>query len=391
MNKTIKFYGILFLVVMILLGLLIGSKKEITDWSKNFDITKKTPFGLFVFNEEAEEIFNHQLERIYVSPYDYYQEDRKPHNILFIEHDTDKESWKKVLKQVSEGSDLMYISDNQNSNLLDTIQDLIPRRFYTQDYYGVMKFTDSSRTHKVEMDRLPGFIGYTKISKNLELLGIVLSEEEVSPFANFVKLPYGKGNIYYHTEPLFVTNYHLLRKNDYQYAQDVFSYLPERETVWFIDEIEKTDLLKQGHPLGFVFKNPPLKYAWWVFLAGILFLMIFRAKRTQRIIPIIVPKKNKSVEFVKSIGNLYIQEGNIQDMMRKKTLYFLHHLRTELFINTQKLDEEFIKKLHLKTGESEENIKELIELINKSEKEYSDVNKEDLLKLDKIIDNILKK
>lgn len=388
MNRTIKLYGIIFLVVMLILALLMNAKKDTIDWRKNFDVEEKTPFGLFIFHQEAEHFFNEKLKKVHQSPYQFYQQKRKPHNILFVEHETDEESWKKLLHQVSEGSDLLFISDDYGY-LRDTLE-VYPNPHYSQKEEGILKLTDEQRTHKMLLDKMPSKMRFYNVPKESEILGTFQVDEE-QEYADFIKIPFGKGNIYYHVEPLFLTNYYLLKNNSENYIEDVFSYLPNRETVWFLKEIDTDKLTTSGHPLGFVFDNPPLKYAWWILLAGLILLIIFTAKRTQRIIPIILPKKNKSVEFVKSIGNLYLQEGNMSDMMKKKTQYFLHHVRSDFFINTQKLDNEFIQKLHLKTGESEEKIKTLIELIHKSNDKNTIVSQEDLMNLDKIIDNILKK
>jgi hypothetical protein len=86
-----------------------------------------------------------------------------------------------------------------------------------------------------------------------------------------------------------------------------------------------------------------------LFLGAVLVFILFNAKRRQRVVPIIEPLKNTSVDFIRSIGNLYMQEGDFHDMMAKKSQYFLSKVRTELLIDTQVLDEEFEKKLHLKT------------------------------------------
>ena len=140
--------------------------------------------------------------------------------------------------------------------------------------------------------------------------------------------------------------------------------------------------------MRFILSNPPLKYAWWLFLAGIVLFIFFNAKRRQRIIPIIPPKQNKSVEFVKSIGNLYLNEGDSRDMMVKKAQYFLHRVRMELLIDTQKLDEEFINKLHLKTGKSIEKITEAVDFIKKSQQSQFILSNRDLIKMNKILDEI---
>ena len=77
-------------------------------------------------------------------------------------------------------------------------------------------------------------------------------------------------------------------------------------------------------------------------------------------------------------------------MMAKKSQYFLSKVRTELLIDTQVLDEEFEKKLHLKTGKSPEMIKEAVVLIKKSLNPSSQVINEDLMTLNKVLNEILK-
>ena len=192
--------------------------------------------------------------------------------------------------------------------------------------------------------------------------------------ANFIKVKHGKGNFYLHTEPLVLTNYYLLQKENVSYIADLLSYLPDNvPTVWFV----KKDMAGVSQSeMRFILSNPPLKYAWWLFLAGIV-LFIF-----------IPPKQNKSVEFVKSIGNLYLNEGDSRDMMVKKAQYFLHRVRMELLIDTQKLDEEFINKLHLKTGKSIEKITEAVDFIKKSQQSQFILSNRDLIKMNRILDEI---
>ncbi|HJY13991.1 MAG TPA: hypothetical protein VJ304_14455, partial [Flavobacterium sp.] len=141
--------------------------------------------------------------------------------------------------------------------------------------------------------------------------------------------------------------------------------------------------------MRFILGNPALKYAWWLLLGGLILFIFFNAKRKQRIVPVIEPLKNTSVDFVKSIGNLYLQEGDFHDMMAKKAQYFLNKVRLDLLIDTQNLDEEFAKKLQLKTGKNIEAINEAVSLIKKAQDPYSSVMKEDLVRMNKLLDDIL--
>lgn len=385
MNKTFRLYGIIFIIVMTILALLEFNKTEVTDWRKNYNINEKTPFGLYVFSNEADKLLGKKITRTPLSPYEYLKSDSvKLRNYLVIQTQVDAESWKKILFQVSKGSDVMVISDFFHTQLQDSLN------FYQSSInYGernLLQLTDIKfQKDSLVLDKLPNGQGFSRIHKTQEILGKA-TEEADGTKANFIKINHGNGNLYLHSEPLILTNYYLLKKRNQNYVQDVFSYLPNRETVWFSGENE----VQSSSPMRFILSKPGLRYAWWLLLAGLLLFVIFNAKRKQRIVPIVEPLKNKSVEFVKSIGNLYLQEGDFHDMMAKKAQYFLNKIRLDLMIDTQNLDENFAKKLHLKTGKNIDKINEAITLIKKGQDPYASVMKEDLIKMNKLLDEILR-
>lgn len=182
-----------------------------------------------------------------------------------------------------------------------------------------------------------------------------------------------------------MTNYYFLKSKN-KYLENVLSYLPDRQTVWFVE----TDMPLSMSPMRFILNNPPLRYAWYLLLLGLLIFVLFNAKRKQRIVPVIEPLKNTSLDFIRSIGNLYLLEGDFHEMMAKKAQYFLNRIRMDLLIDTQHLDEQFIIKLHLKTGKNIELIKEAVALVKKGQDPYASVMKEDLIKMNQLLDQILK-
>ncbi|WP_312398147.1 DUF4350 domain-containing protein [Chryseobacterium sp.] len=385
MNKTFKIYAAIFIIVMVILALLEVNKKEVVDWRKNFNVTQKSPFGLFVFNEEVKGLFKNKIVKIDQSPFDYYNEHKKEkHNILVIESDIDSESWSKILNEVSKGSDAMIMVSDIPKEISDSIGYYDSEISFEEQ--NVLKLTDKKfQNDFIKMDKFPSGRGFTYIKPNVEVLGKTV-EKNNQDQANFIKAKFGKGKIYVHSEPLFITNYYLLKPGNIKYAQDVFSYLDDKETLWFV----KGKTSESRFFMRFILSNPALKYAWWVFLGGLLLFIFFNAKRKQRIVPKIEPLKNTSVDFVKSIGNLYLQEGDFHDMMAKKAQYFLNKVRMDLLIDTQNLDEEFVKKLQLKTGKPIELIQEAINLIKKGQDRYANVMQEDLVRMNKILDEILK-
>ncbi|WP_241330241.1 DUF4350 domain-containing protein [Chryseobacterium arthrosphaerae] len=385
MNKTFKIYAVIFIIVMIILALLEVNKKETINWRKNFDIHEKSPFGLFVFNNEAKTLFKNNLKRMELAPYEYYSRNQKdPHNIVVIENELDGASWKKILEQVSKGSDAMLMVSRMPKEVSDSIGYYDSEISFEEE--NVLKLTDKKYQNDfIKLDKLPSGRGFSFIKPGVQVLGKTVEKRNTDQ-ANFIKVKFGKGNIYVHSEPLFLTNYYLLKPGNIKYAQDVFSYLQDRETMWFV----KSNSKESRFFMRFILSKPALKYAWWVLLGGLVLFIFFNAKRKQRIVPVIEPLKNTSLEFVKSIGNLYLQEGDFHDMMAKKAQYFLNKVRMELLIDTQNLDDEFAKKLQLKTGKPMEMINEAIHLIKKAQDPYAGVMKEDLIRINKLLDEILK-
>lgn len=389
MSKTFKIYAVIFIIILIVMGMFEMNKKPVLDWRKNYNVEKKTPFGLYIFDQESTALFKGKLEKVRVSPYTYYQKNqyKKPHNILIIQKKLDDVSWEYIINEVDNGSDVMWFTNDTTAKLRDTLGFRFKTVSFEDNYY--LQLTDKKLTgSRLLIDKLPDNQGFSYIRSDIEILGKTLhkkSNNESSISADFVKINFGKGHFYVHSEPLILTNYYFLKSKN-KYLENVLSYLPDRQTVWFVE----TDMPLSMSPMRFILNNPPLRYAWYLLLLGLLIFVLFNAKRKQRIVPVIEPLKNTSLDFIRSIGNLYLQEGDFHEMMAKKAQYFLNRIRMDLLIDTQHLDEQFIIKLHLKTGKNIELIKEAVALVKKGQDPYASVMKEDLIKMNQLLDQILK-
>ena len=204
---------------------------------------------------------------------------------------------------------------------------------------------------------------------------------------NYIKVKYYDGEFLLHSQPTAFTNFHLLKGNHFEYAQKVLSYIPKNNIYWFIKN-QDGQVISQS-PMRYILNQPALKWAWYIFLLGTLIFMIFNAKRKQRIIPIKKPLPNTTVDFTKTIGNLYYQEGDHDNIINKKIVYFLEKIRNVYLIDTNKLDDEFIKKLHLKSGKDISDIQRAVFLINTHRKSPHSSIEEDLIQINKAIEKII--
>jgi len=166
-------------------------------------------------------------------------------------------------------------------------------------------------------------------------------------FLRIVTYGTGDGQVYLHTSPLMFTNYFMLNADKMEYASSAFMHLDGDNLIW--DEVSKIPFSQLQNPydspLYYIMQQPALKYAWWMLLAGAILYITFASKRTQRIIPVIEPKTNTSLEFLNVISSLHYQNPDHLDMARKKMKYFLYFIRARYGINATVFTQEHVKRL----------------------------------------------
>lgn len=388
MNRTLKIYLIVLVSIIALLTLMQVNKKPILDWRKTYMVDDKKPFGLYVFDKEADELFNNKIKQVEQSPFDYFLKDstKSLKNYLIIEEYFDKVSIEKIVDEVEKGSNLFILKEWGEAELTRLLG-LDVGKMYKNEPVKLF-FTDSKRKATAHIDKLPTETHFLRIKdEDFEFLGLI-DESGGTEYGNFIKIKHGKGYFYIHLEPLVLTNYYLLKEDHYNYVEQMFSYLPnEYETVWFVNPPHKSISYS---PMRFILDNDMLRYAWQILLLSLALYLIFRGKRNQRIVPIVEPLENMSAEFVRNIGNLYLNEGDVNDMMQKKATYFLNKVRSDLLLDTSRLNRDFIEKLHHKTNADIEKIERAVELINISFSQANLAREEDLFELNQLLDDIYK-
>ena len=73
--------------------------------------------------------------------------------------------------------------------------------------------------------------------------------------------------------------------------------------------------------------------------------------------------KNASVDFVQTIGRLYLQRKDNKNLAGKMITHFLEQVRQHYNITTSTLDQNFEKKLCYKSVHTTEEVKDLVQHI----------------------------
>src|SRR5260221_4004882 len=89
----------------------------------------------------------------------------------------------------------------------------------------------------------------------------------------------------------------------------------------------------------FILSNRSLRWAFWLTLVLFLLIFLVESKRKQRAIAEIPKLRNASEDFVKTVGGLYFQQKNNQNLAIKMTHAFLENIRSDYNIPTSILDE----------------------------------------------------
>lgn len=386
LDRRSKNIAILFGIGLLGIILMELFRPQPVDWRESYTSFDKIPLGTHIFHTEIQSLYN-SVETVNRDPFEFLSREKTAEHsaYIFINNDLffDERQSEKLLEYVSVGNTVFLAGRTLNGSLADTlnVKENVNYQFREQKIYP--QFYNST----LKSDSLYVFQKAVYQSWFLEIdtlkttaLGYFDIANSKSKNINFISMPFGKGKFLIHTLPEAFSNYYMLKNNE-QYAANVFSYINSDTIYW--DEYLKSGRKVVTSPMRFVLSQEALIWAYYVLMCGLLIFVIFQGKRKQRIIPVIEPLKNSSVEFTKTIGNLYFQHSDFSNIIAKKISYFLEQIRSRYYLNTQNLSEDFIKNLSIKSGKNEDETRKLIHFIKylkgkptHTEQDLSELNKQ---------------
>ncbi|RYJ41847.1 DUF4350 domain-containing protein [Flavobacterium beibuense] len=396
MKKPIIICSVLLVIVITLIIWAENAGPKSIDWTPSYQTNEKIPLGLYVMNKESKTLFkNNKVTKFSETPYEFlnalYDYDVSDYTetgtFINIEgyNSIDIESAQELLYFAEYGNTVFLSMKDFPEVILDSLKIGTSSGYHKRDSIP-LTFANKKLSYKTQsLSEGISFFHFNKIDTlNTTVLGYQ-EVNETTKQANFIKVAYGNGYFILHTQPAVFTNFHLLRGKHYTYAENVISYLPQENIYWYSHSFFNNG--QSNSIIRYILSQQPLKNAYYLSLLGILIFMIFNARRKQRIVPIVPPVKNTTIDFTKTIGNLYFQERNHHTIIDKKIIYFLEHIRTVYLIDTYSLDSTFVEKLHQKTGKPVEDIEKAVSLIKRHRHNF-DSTEADLIEINKAIENL---
>ena len=363
--------------------------RQQNSWRKSFDPKSKHAYGTYVLFEMLKRHFDPDFTVLKDSLQHSLPasgSSSQPANYVFLgeELDLDSAGAEALVDFISQGNQATIISNGLPYTFtqywlssLDTCEE----NYYWLDYFPVF---DTAVTIKVNGLETP-YRFHHRIRNRLrlyewqylgdiEICGALLEHKVLATMNDsvpiFAEFPIGYGKLYLHTVPLTFTNYFAVTPAGFEYLTESLQHLGKGPVYW--DQFNHmvwngpssfsppNKSIGTESPLEYILSQPSLTWAWYIIVALGLFYLLFRTKRQQRIIPVLRPNTNTSLEFISTIGRLYFLQDNHKMLCQLKMKLFLASVRDHYHLATDQLDEQFVQKLAAKSEVKSEVLKKIV-------------------------------
>lgn len=346
--------------------------------------TDKKPLGMYVAYHGLQSAFtSHNIEQNnkpfedFLKSYTTYDYTRKGNLFCvfskqFYPNEQDVEA---MTDFVSNGNTLLIVTNRFNGQFLNKFHLEANQTYPLQ--MAIMYKDDMAETGLAMKDS--SRFGKQRYSYFFYPLTGQINREESYPALQVVKgddtmtgavvFKYGSGRIIAVSNATAFTNYFLLTRNNYQYLEQLLSYVPEDITgiTWdtYYNKLEREKDDNSFSAFQELMKQPPMRWAFWLTLLLAATWIINGIIRRQRVIEVIKPNSNTSVEFAETIGRLYLLKKDNKNIAAKMITYFLEYVRSRYYISTGTLNNEFAQLLTAKSGQPASQTELLLKTIDK--------------------------
>ncbi|WP_458627152.1 DUF4350 domain-containing protein [Winogradskyella sp. PC D3.3] len=395
MNKKGKIYIILVALTILAIVVLEMNKPKPINWFPSYATHHKIPFGTYVFNDQLKRVSDSVLI-IDRPPFEYLKNNDINGTYLFYNGGIQfgKEELNSLLDWVSNGNTLIVAAVDFEERLLDTLN-LNTRSVNTFDNFNneyQVKLVNPAiaNTQTYKYDRSTTFFHFNKIDTlKTSVIGLIdtyrgQNKPMEDTLISSIKQPFGDGEIILSTFPQAFTNYFILQSPNQDYTAGLLSYIDTSKPV-YVDTYYKTGKTFYTSPMYLFLNTKSLKWAYYLMLIGALIYIIFEGKRKQRAIPIVRPLKNQTVDFTRTIANMYYESGKHKEISHHKVQLFLEYIRNTLHLSTAEINASFINNLAARSNNTVDDTKALFQLIENLNQK-NDISHTELERLNTLIE-----
>ena len=359
--RDLKLYIVVALLALGAFLYIQYNKPAPVNWNRTYARTDKIPYGTYILHHELPHLFDGTEVKTYRKRLYNTIEDlgNASDGYLLIAHDADidEPDYRQLIGYLERGNDVLAGAFSYGTVFADSLHLRVNANFPIGDSLANLHFTSPSLRHREY--RVDERIAVTHFAQYDTLRATVLATDDQGK-AVFLRYRIGDGNLYLLSSPDFFTNYALLQPDGAAFAAQVLSYVSaQHQLIW--DDYQTLGSVGQQSPMRVFLGNEHLRPAYLIALFSLLAFVLFGVKRRQRVIPVIEPLKNTSIEFAQVVSSLYYQQRDNRDILAKQYTYFLERVRTAYRLDTHESDPAFVQRLSARSGVAEATVLRIVQ------------------------------
>jgi hypothetical protein len=340
--RDFKAYITIALLLLVFYIVTQYNKPRPVNWQPTLNYTDKIPFGTYVFYHRLNDVFQGaSVVNTNQSIYSLFSKPQSAGNYIVVANEVklNKYDFKELIKYIKAGNTVFITGFDWVGAFKDSLK--LKSRIEENEYQTQLTFTNN-QLKTGSYYRFDKDISREYFSKFDTARATVIGKNYAGN-ATYLSYKFGKGTLLLCANPKLFSNYSLLTNNGADYAARALAYLPRSKKV-FWDEYQNHGVEENISPMRVFLGNPSLQWAYYLSLFTLVIYVLFEVKRRQRVIPVIEPLKNSTVDFVNIVGRVYYEKRDNANIAYKKILYLLSYLRENYHLKTNKLDSEFVTK-----------------------------------------------
>ncbi len=395
MSKKANIYIIIVLATIALLMVLQYNKPKELNWFPSYVTQHKIPYGTYVLNELMGNLFS-DTQQVSMPPFEYLTANFDTQGTYFLVNENiefGRTELELLLDWTSEGNTLFIASTSFEEILLDTLNVSSSGLFagFGEEQSQIHQLVNPNLSPEVSYPFTKD--NYSNFFKSIDTLkttviSVVDNYEDslavTKKHFDAIRQDFGDGEIILSTFPKAFTNYFILKDKNRDYTAGLLSYIDPSKTV-YIDNHYKAGKKFYTSPMYIVLNTKEFKWAYYLVLIGAVIYVLFEGKRKQRAIPVVIPLKNQTLAFTRTIADMYYEKGQRKPISEHKIDQFLEYIRSHFYIATVHREEEFYRNLASRSSHSFEEIEKLFNFLD-TLRNRSEISDADLQKLNTSIE-----
>lgn len=390
MAKKTNIYLIILGATVALLMVLQYNKPKELNWFPSYVTQHKIPYGTFVLHELMQARFDDVIP-VNTPPFEFLNDHFEAQGTYFLVNENitfgDSELTA-LLEWTSEGNTLFIASGSFEEQLLDTLHLSTSGLFagfgeaHTQVHQLVNPNLAPEVSYPFSKDAYSNFFNEIDTLQTT-VIGVVDHHEDslavAKKYFDVIRQDYGDGKIILSTFPKAFTNYFILKDSNRNYTAGLLSYIDPTRPV-FVDNHYKAGKKFYTSPMYIFLNTKEFKWAYYLVLIAALLYVVFEGKRKQRAIPVVVPLKNQTLAFTRTIADMYYEKKQPKPIAHFKIEQFLEYIRSHFHLETVEREDEFYRNLASRSAHSLEETKLLFTFLDRllAQNEISDIELEKL-------------